>query len=140
MGFFNNVLNGVIDIVKIVLIAIVCFVIILIGGYLLADYVGLVPEATGYHRSLSLQTFLTDMPFIGNNMVYLILVMALLLLAVIGIELYNRKVSAIRKDEPEADIQGHQDIQDKQDKKEFEGAADKNAGIMAEPDTPKNQQ
>ncbi len=131
MGFFNNILNGVIDIVKIVIIAIVCFVIILIGGYLLADYVGLVPEATGYHRSLSLQTFLTDMPFIGTNMVYLIAVMALLLLVVIGIELYNRKVSVTREDELKTD---------KQDKNEVEGTADKRIEIMAEPDTPKNQQ
>jgi len=131
MGFFNNVLNGVIDIVKIVIIAIVCFVIILIGGYLLADYVGLVPETTGYHRSLSLQTFLTEMPFIGTNMVYLIAVMALLLLVVIGIELYNRKVSVTREDELKTD---------KQDKNEVEGTADKRIEIMAEPDTPKNQQ
>ena len=131
MGILHNVLNGVIDIVKVAIIALVCLIFIMIGGYLLADYVGLVPEATGYHRSLSLQTFLTDMPFIGSNMVYLIVAMSLLVLAVIGIEMYTRKRSA-------TGVDGLKN--DNNDKKEFAGTADKPSEFIAEPDGPKNQQ
>ena len=130
MGFFNNVLNGVIDSVKVVIIALVCFVFILIGGYLLADYVGLVPEATGYHRSLSLQTFLTDLPFIGSNMIYLIVAIVLLVLAVIGIELYNRKISVADDGALKSDNNA---------KKEFSGAADNLSEIMTEPVAPKSR-
>ena len=134
MGFFKNILNGVIDIIKVAIITLVCFVIIMIGGYLLANFVGLVPEATGYHRSLSVQTFLTDLPFIGSNMVYLIVAIALLVLAVIGIEIYGRKRSVNGEDGLK------NDKNDKNDKKEFAGTADKHLEMISEPDTPNNRQ
>lgn len=94
MGIFQNISNGLIDLVKLVLIALVCLVVIFVGGYLLADYVGLIPVATGLYRPLSLQMFLTDMPYIGGNMIYLLVAMALLIVVVLAIELYDRKRSS----------------------------------------------
>lgn len=103
MGVFGNILNGIVDIVKLVIIALVCLVVILIGGYLLADLVGLIPEATGYYRPLTVQMFLTDMPFIGGNMIYLIVAMVLLVLVAAGIEIYGRKQKDGQTDVQKAD-------------------------------------
>jgi ABC-type uncharacterized transport system permease subunit len=94
MGILTNLLNGLVDIVKLVLIAVICLFVVFLGGYLLGDLIGLIPEATGLHRELSVQTFMTDLPFIGTNMIYLLIAMALLVIAVVAIELYSRRQTA----------------------------------------------
>ncbi|WP_424356932.1 hypothetical protein [Methanocella sp. MCL-LM] len=94
MGILNNVFNGVIDLVKLAIIAVVCLVVIIIGGYLLADLIGLIPEATGLYRPLSVETILTDLPFIGSNMIYLIIGMAILVIAYVAFDIYGRKKAA----------------------------------------------
>lgn len=113
MGILNNIFNGVIDIVKLAIIALVCLVVLFIGGYLIADFIGLIPEATGLHRSLSVQTFLTDLPFVGNNMIYLIIGMTLLVIIWIAIEVFDRKRTA------------HGEVGQEQSKSTPDGAADK---------------
>lgn len=95
MGILNNVFNGVIDIIKLAIIAVVCLVVIILGGYLLADFIGLIPEATGLYRPLSVETILTDLPFIGSNMIYLIIGMAILVIAYVAFDIYGRRKAGV---------------------------------------------
>jgi hypothetical protein len=72
MSKLKALVNIVIDGVKLVLIFAVCLIIALVGSYLMAVWVGLVPQGNEYYRPLSIDTVLNDLPFIGTNMIYII--------------------------------------------------------------------
>jgi len=88
----SKVINVIGDTVKLVLIFAVCLLIALVGGYLLAVWVGLVQKGTEYYRPLTVDTILNDLPFIGTNMIYIIaflLVMGVIFMATWGYDRYT---------------------------------------------------
>lgn len=73
MAILNKLTNTVIDLFKIIFIGLCCLFFIIYGSYIVMDISGFIPPEHELYRTMSFETFMTDLPYIGNNMIFVII-------------------------------------------------------------------
>jgi tetrahydromethanopterin S-methyltransferase subunit E len=108
MNRLKKIVNVIVDTIKLILIFAVCIIIALVGSYLLAVLVGLVPQDSEYYRPLSIDTVMNDLPFIGTNMIFIIaflLVLGAIYLVALGYDRYSGDRNRTLEKAPEKPLQ-----------------------------------